>query len=64
MKDYRKLDLEELEIVDYEILIVALNIVELYHLEITEDYYNELISKLERNRDKLEYNNKIQYKEF
>lgn len=58
-KDYRKLDLERLEIDDYKILIVALNNVELYHLEITEDYLYKLISKLEKNLNKLEYNNKL-----
>lgn len=59
MKDYRKLDLEELELIDYEVLIVALNITDLCLLEITEDYYEELMSKLEGNRDRLQYNNNL-----
>lgn len=56
MKDYRKLDLEELDIIDYKVLIVALATADISLLEITEDYYNELMSKLEANCDRLEYN--------
>lgn len=53
MKDYRKLDLEELDIDDYKILISALNSTELYLLEIDEYVFNKLLSKLLTNLDRL-----------
>lgn len=60
MKDCRKLDLEDLSLDDYRVLICALNAAELYLLEIQESYYDELSSKLNRNYEKLEYNLSIE----
>ncbi len=63
MKDCIKLDLEELDIYDYKVLKIALgffdDIDELYHLEIERTYYYDLMSKIERNYDKLLYNSSL-----
>lgn len=56
-KDYKNLDLELLDILDYKVLIFALENIELYRIEVTDKYYYELLSKLERNKEKLEYSN-------
>lgn len=58
--DYRKLELEELDKNDYKVLISSLIISKLYMLEFEESYYNELLSKIERNLDKLCYNKMIE----
>ncbi len=52
------MEIEKLDICDYKVIIQALNFFEseLYHLEIEQEDYEELISKLERNLDKLENN--------
>lgn len=52
------MELEKLDIYDYKIIIGALNFFEseLYHLEIEQEDYEKLVSKLERNLDKLENN--------
>lgn len=53
---YQKDKLEKLDLVDYKVLLCALKSFEdeLYHLEIEANYYEELISKLERNLEILE----------
>lgn len=59
MNENKLLKLEDLNINDYKVLICALDCAEMYHLEIEEFYYDELMSKLERNLDKLEYNESL-----
>ena len=56
MKKYKELELLSED--DYKVLIVALKYAneEPHILEIEDWYYQDLLSKLERNLDKFEYN--------
>ena len=53
--------IEELDMYNYKVIIRALNFFEseLYHLEIEQKDYEEFVSKLERNFEKIEYNSNL-----